>query len=295
MKNVIISGAIGVIFMVGGFAVGMKFMPKPPASAAGTSAATPGAATAASAPDPISIEALKKTSDSMMTLNKALEEREQKVAAREQAAKAREDELDAERAALNSSHEKFKTLFAEFQSRLQLVDASQVDQLQKQAALYEAMGSDQAIEMIKAMDDPAMTRLFSVMDTKPLSKLVGDWKTKYPADIPRLLQALNGMAQVLPKDKIALDDSGPSPDSNASGSTPPPANPAPAAPAADAPSPAPASSDAQPAPASSPDGASVPVPTPAPATDSTAPSDSAPALPQPPDPNPGRVSTATTN
>jgi hypothetical protein len=289
MKNLMIAGAVGTLFMAGGFVGGMKFMPKPPVPAPGTTVA--GVAAATPAPEPISIEALKRTSESMMNLNQALQEREQKVALREQAVKAREDEMDAERAALNNSHDKFKTLFAEFQSRLQLVEASQADELQKQAALYTSMDGDQAVEMIRAMDDPAVTRLFSVIDTKPLSKLVGSWKTKYPVDIPRLLHVLDGMAQVLPKDKMALSDTSVAPDST---STAAPSSPD-AAPAPDAPAPAPDATT--PAAPTTPD-PTAPAPDSAvPANDSTNPNDStpAPAQPQPPEHKTDRVSTATTN
>ena len=39
------------------------------------------------------------------------------------------------------------------------------------------------------------------METKPLAKLVGAWRTKYPDDAPRLLRTLTNSAQVMPKDQ----------------------------------------------------------------------------------------------
>jgi hypothetical protein len=140
--------------------------------------------------------------------------------------------------------------------------------------------------MLKAMDDPQLIRLFSVMDTKPLAKLIADWKTKYPSDIPRLLHTLDGMAQVMPKDKIALSDvSSPSPVS----STPSPdQQPDSASPAAPSDSTAPTDSP-------NPD-ATAPMPNPD-STPPAAPTDSAtpPPLAPPADPKPAQVSTAASN
>jgi hypothetical protein len=260
--------------MAGGFAAGFKMMPKPKAApvvvAQPTSVTPPGAAVPVPTPNAISLDTLKKTSESMMSLNLALEDREKRVTERETAVKEKEDELVAERSALDASHEKFKALFNDFQSRLQLVEASQLAQLQKQADLYNAMGPDQSIELIRTMDDNAMTRLFSVMDTKPLAKLVSAWKTKYPEDSQRLLRTLTNTAHVMDKDKMALNDplsanSGPADTSAPDATTP-------------APTPAPVP-DAT-APAAAPDSAA---PAPVPAPDSTTP-DSAPApLAPPPD------------
>ncbi len=140
------------------------------------------------------METLKKTSESMMALNLALADREKRVAAREAKLQEEEEELADERATLDASHEKFKALFNDFQNRLELVEANQQEQLQKQVDLYNAMGPDQAIEMIRAMDDATVTRLFSVMDTKPLAKLMTAWKTKYPDDAARLLRTLANTA-----------------------------------------------------------------------------------------------------
>jgi hypothetical protein len=269
MKNALIAGVVGLLFMAGGFAVGFKMMPKPktppaPPVVAATTMTPPGAAVPMPTPDAISMDTLKKSSESMLSLNLALAQREKQVAAREAKVKEREDELTAERAALDSSHEKFKTLFNDFQGRLQLVEANQLQQLQKQAEFYDAMGPDQSIELIRTMDDNAITRLFSVMDTKPLAKLVSAWKTKYPDDANRLLRALNNTAQVMDKDKMALND---------------PLNTAPAATDSPAPVPAPTSQPDSSAPAPDSSG---------PAPDSAAPADPAPTNPAPtPPPDPG--------
>ena len=276
MKNALISGIIGLLFMAGGFAVGFKMMPKPKAApvvaAPPASVTPPGAAVPVPTPNAISMDTLKKTSESMMALNLALSDREKRVAAREAAVKEKEDELTAERAALDASHEKFKALFNDFQSRLQLVEANQMEQLQKQADLYNAMGPDQSIELIRTMDDDAMTRLFSVMDTKPLAKLVSAWKTKYPEDSQRLLRTLTNTAQVMDKDKMALNDP-------LSSNPLPPDTSAPAsAPDAPAPSATPAPDATAPAPA--PDATAPAV---APAPDSTTPSSAPAPLAPPPD------------
>ena len=189
MKNALITGILGLIFMAGGFAVGFKMMPVPKpivvAPPPPTEVTPAGAAVPVPAPDAISMDTLKKTSQSMMDLNLALADREKRVTEREAKLQQEESEMAAERVAMDSSHEKFKAMFNDFQSRLELVEANQQEQLQKQAELYYAMGPDQAIEMIRAMDDSMVTRLFSVMDTKPLAKLVTAWKTKYPDEIGR--------------------------------------------------------------------------------------------------------------
>jgi hypothetical protein len=283
MKNALISGLIGLLFMAGGFAVGFKMMPKPKAApvvvAPPTTVTPPGAAVPVPAPDAISMDTLKKTSESMMALNLALADREKRVAEREAAVKEKEDELVAERTALDASHEKFKALFNDFQSRLQLVEASQQEQLQKQADLYSAMGPAQSIELIRTMDDNAMTRLFSVMDTKPLAKLVSAWKTKYPEDSPRLLRTLTNTAQVMDKDKMALND--PLSGNAAPVDTSAPA-PAPEAPAPDAPAPAaaPPTDSAAPAPDSTtPNTAPAPLAPPADAPSPANPPSAAPASP----------------
>jgi len=294
MKNLAIAGVIGLAFMTGGFWFGMRLMPLPPSRAKEAPVHAPSAQ--ASAPDPISLEALKKTSQTMMSLNLALQAREQKVTAREQKAKEREDELDAERAALDRSHEKFKLLFGEFQQRLQLVEANQLDQLQKQAALYGAMGTTQSIELVRAMDDASMTRLFSVMDVKPLAKLVAEWKTKYPDDAPRLLRALDGMAQVMPKEKIALSNSTTASDSGSPGPSAPSASQTPDASAPDSTATPPSNSAATDAPPpSAPTPAPAPDPSSAPASLAPAVSTPAPNSTPPPDSTPAPISTAANN
>jgi hypothetical protein len=295
MKNLLIAGVVGLAFMTGGFWFGLRLAPLPPpqskdAPALAQSPAVP-------KPDPISVETLRKTSETMMTLNQALQAREQTVAAREQKVKEQEDELGAEREALDRSHEKFKALFEEFQQRLQLVEANQLDQLQKQAALYEGMSVDQAIDLIRVMDDASITRLFSVMDTKPLSKLVAQWKSKYPQDGPRLVATLDGMAQVMPKEKIALSDPTTIPVPDSTGSPAPAANPAPD-PSTPDPTATPPAADpnaATPAPASTP--APDPSAAPTPASTPPAVSTPAPSLTPPPDTTspPAPVSTAAAN
>ena len=236
MKNLLISGLIGTAVMAGGFYLGMRLAPTPPAKAAPIQTASAPAGTETPAPDAISLDTLRKTSETMMSVSQALDAREKSVAEREQKVKLKEDEIEAERAALDRTHEKFKLLFAEFQQRLQLVEASQLDQLQKQSALYTSMNIDQSIDMIRAMDDPAISRLFSVMDTKPLAKLVSAWKAKYPDDAQRLLKALDGMSRVLPKEEVALNDN-PAPSGVGPSDSSTPETPAPATPGADSPTP----------------------------------------------------------
>jgi hypothetical protein len=296
MKNLIVATIIGLLFMVGGFGVGMKLAPTPPPKSKATAQAQ---ATAKSAPEAISIDTLRQTSETMMSLSQALQDREQKVAAREEKVKEKEDELAAERGALDRSHEKFKALFDEFQQRLILVEANQTEQLQKEADVYSAMGTDQSIELIRAMDDPAMIRLFSVMDTKPLGKLVAQWKTKYPDDVPRLLHALDSMAQVMPKEKIALTD----PPTTADSSSPDSSAPA-TAPTADAPAPDPTATPPTDPNATASTPASAPAPDPSsdqtPASATPADSSSTPSLAPPPDasqpaPPPAPVSTTASN
>jgi len=264
MKNIIIAAVVGLLFMSGGFYFGLKLKPLPAPKAAPAPVAEVKQPLIPPPGSPITLELLRKTSQTMMSLNDALQAREQKVAEREARVQQREDELAAERGDLDRSHAKFKQLYAEFQSRLNLVEANQVAQLQKQADLYSAMGTTQSIELIRTMEDDEMIRLFSVMDTKPLAKLIADWKTKYPQDVPRLLHNLDGMAQVMPKEKIVLADS------------PPDAGPV-AAPAMSPPSPDPSSPDpaaATPTPQAS--GETAPT-GPAPTSDPASPANPAPA------------------
>ncbi len=271
MKNAIIGGVVGLLFMCGGFFFGLKLkpLPAPPAPVVAAAAPVVNSKTTVVLPKPgtpITVDVLRKTSESMMTLNDALQAREQAIAVREQKVQQREDELAAERGALDRSHAKFKELYNEFQSRLQLVEQNQMAQVQKQADLYTSMGTTQSIDLIRNLDDSAMIRLFSVMDTKPLGKLISEWKAKYPEDVPRIMHNLDGMGQVMPKDKIALNTDA--------------ATPAPAAPTGASPDTAAPDSNA-PAPTATPD-ASAPAATPAPGADATpapatAPDSSAPA------------------
>ncbi len=179
MKILIVAGVVGLIFMIGGFMFALRLKPLPaPSSKAAPTVAKAAAPVAPPHPDAITIDSLRKTSETMMTLNQALQIREDSVAAREKKVHDREDELAAERGALDRSHAKFKMLYNEFQQRLKLVEENQVEQLQKQAEIYAMMGTTQSIELFRAMDDDSMIRLFSVMDTKPMAKLVAEWKTK---------------------------------------------------------------------------------------------------------------------
>jgi hypothetical protein len=295
MKNAIVGGLVGLLFMGGGFYCGLKLKPLPaPVSAPPISIAVAPSKDVFVPPPgtPITLDTLRKTSESMMKLNEALQAREQAVAERERKVQESEDELAAEREALNRSHERFKELYSEFQSRLQLVEANQVDQVQKQADLYASMGTTQSIDLVRAMDDASMIRIFSVMDTKPLGKLIAEWKTKYPEDTPRLLHNLDGMAQVMPKEKIALSDVEPStpvgprhPAPDAPASTPPDATPAP--PAAPDPSASPPSSSG-----AVPSDTTAPSASPAPSPADAAP---VPSLTPPPDSTAAPVSTATSN
>ncbi len=124
MKNAIVGGIVGLLFMGGGFylALKMKPLPEPPKPAAPVVAPVAVDKSKIYTPppgSPITIDTLRKTSESMMSLNEALQDREKAVALREQNAQHREDELAAERAALDKSHPKFKELYNEFKSRLQ--------------------------------------------------------------------------------------------------------------------------------------------------------------------------------
>jgi flagellar motility protein MotE (MotC chaperone) len=210
IKNIAIGGVVGLLFMSGGFYVGMRFVhvpvPKPALAASTTAKPAPPSR------DAISVDALRKTSESMLDVNQALQAREQAVAAREKKALQREDELDAERAALDRSHEKFHELYGEFKQHLQLVNANETDQLQRQLTIYTTMDPAEAADLIRSLDDGTIVRLFSMMDTKPLAKLVSAWKTKYPGDSARLLTALTQMGRVMPEDKVALSDAAPSAD-----------------------------------------------------------------------------------
>jgi serine/threonine-protein kinase len=147
------------------------------------------------------------------------------------------------------------------------------------------------------MDEPAMTRLFSVMDTKPLSKLVSAWKAKYPNDSQRLLKALDGMGRVLPKDQIALNeppsgsnDSTGAPDSTAPVPAQTPDSPAPAADSNPTATPQTDPNSATPTP-TSPPSLAPPADAPAPADSNSTTASPTP----PPDSTQNPVSTATTN
>jgi flagellar motility protein MotE (MotC chaperone) len=274
IKNLAIGGAVGLLFMVGGFFGGMRFVHVPVPKKIAAVAPTAKAPVAASR-DAISIDALRKTSQNMMDVNQALQARELAVAAREKKAREREDELDAERAALDRSHAKFKELYAQFEQRLQLVTANESDQMQRQMTIYTKMDPAEAADLLRALDDGTIVRFFSIMDTKPLANLVSAWKAKYPADSTRLLTALTQMGTVMPQDKIALSD--PAASAPASGAD---ANATPAPVADDAPASTDASANTPPPDTGAPANASA-TPAASPTGDSTAstPTDSASATP----------------
>ena len=207
IKNLAIGGVVGLLFMSGSFFAGLRFVhvPVPKKAVAATAKAT---ANPAVSRDAIGVEALRKTTEGMMDVTQALQAREQAVAAREKKARERDDELNAESAALDRSHAKFHELYGQFQQRLQLVTANEADQLQRQMAIYTTMDPVQAADLLRSLDDGTIVRLFSIMETKPLAKLVAAWKTKYPGDSTRVLTALTQMGTVMPQDKIALSDSG---------------------------------------------------------------------------------------
>ena len=202
MKNALISGAVGLIFMTGGFFLGMRLAHLPPAAKAGTVA--PVAAIAAAPKPAFSIETLRKTTQSLLEINQALQAREAAVAAREKRAAEQEQELAAERAALDQSHESFQVLYQEFLKRLQLVKGSEAGQWQRQIEIYGSMDSAQVVDLLRVQDDGTVTKLFSLMDPKPLAKLLSGWKARYPADSPRLLAALNGMGRVQTAEQMTL-------------------------------------------------------------------------------------------
>ncbi len=84
MKNMIIAGVVGLLFMVGGFFVGGKLAPKPPAPTPKPVVVTPPAdPTIPPTTGTVTMDAMRKASESMMNLNAALREREQKVTEQE--------------------------------------------------------------------------------------------------------------------------------------------------------------------------------------------------------------------
>jgi hypothetical protein len=215
MKNIIICVLVGLSFLTSGFWVGLRFapMPKKPAPVA-----APAAALAASPLPPkeaFSLDALQRASQNMQSVNDALQAREQAVTAREKAVAQKEDELVAERAALDRVHAHFKQLYAEFQDRLQLVSDTQTGALERQVTIFNSMDPLQSVDLVRSLDDPTVTRLFALMEDKPLAKLVGAWKQKYPMDTVRLLTDLNGIGRVVAKDKIDLPDNPPAADTGA--------------------------------------------------------------------------------
>ena len=271
MKNILIGLVVGMLSMGGGFFFGLHLKPIPAPKKA---VPAPVAAAAPAPHEAFSVDTLRKTSEDMMDVNDALKAREKTVAAREKKARETEDELAAERAALDRSHDKFKALYAQFQGRLQLVEANEQDQLQRQVIVYNAMDPVQAADLVRNLDDGTVIRLFSMMETKPLARLVSAWKTKYPKDAPRLLLAFDGMGRVVPKDKITLPADAPATDS---GTVTAPAVPvtltdsAPAAPAAGPASDAsaPAATDAIAAPGDSTSSPATTAPTPTTASSDT--------------------------
>ncbi len=226
MKNIIIVALVGLSFLTSGFLAGLRFapMPKKPVHVAAVKVA----------PKPVdpkvafSVDSLKRASENMQSINDALQAREQAVAAREKAATQKEDELAAERAALDRLHAQFKTLYGQFQQRLQLVTDTETGALQRQVTIFDAMDPAQAIDLVHSLDDSTITRLFALMEDKPLAKIVSAWKQKYPADTARLLTDLNGIGRVVAKAKIdmpdmppAADTSAPAPPTTTDVSTPP--------------------------------------------------------------------------
>jgi Skp family chaperone for outer membrane proteins len=212
MKNIIIVVLVGLSFLTSGFWIGLRLapMPKKPAPVA----------VAHAAPKPVdpkvafSVDSLKRASENMQSINDALQAREQAVAAREKAAAQKEDELAAERAALDRLHAQFKKLYGEFQQRLQLVTDTETGALERQVTVFNAMDPAQAIDLVRSLDDPTVTRLFALMEDKPLAKIISAWKQKYPADTARLLGDLNGIGRVVAKDKIDLPDMAPAADTS---------------------------------------------------------------------------------
>jgi hypothetical protein len=245
MKNILIAALVGISFLTSGFWIGLRFAPMPK---------KPAPVVARAAPKPVdpkvafSVDSLKRASENMLSINDALKAREQAVAAREKKAAQTEDELAAERAALDRVHAHFQRLYAEFQKRLDLVTDTETGALQRQVTIFGAMDPAQAVDLVRELDDSTVTRLFALMEDKPLAKLASAWKTKYPADSARLLLDLNGMGRVMARDKVDLPDAAqdadsttPAPPDSTDVSTPGSAAPntdAAAAPAADNPAPA---------------------------------------------------------
>ena len=110
MKNLIIATIIGLLFMAGGFGVGMKLAPK---QVPKIKAPAEAQAAGKTAPEAISIDTLRKTSETMMSLNQALQDREQKVA---EQAKIRAHQ-DEQRRAIAQGEEKIQSLLAALKGR----------------------------------------------------------------------------------------------------------------------------------------------------------------------------------
>jgi len=79
MKNAIIGGVVGLLFMCGGFFFGLKLkplpVPKPPVVVAAPAPEPKDKVVMPKPGSPITIDALRKTSESMMSLNEALQDR----------------------------------------------------------------------------------------------------------------------------------------------------------------------------------------------------------------------------
>ena len=156
MKAAIIAAVLGLLFMIGGFSAGMFLAPH-------VAVPTPPVVHAPTAPSPaydnrpktsaITPEALRKTSDDLFALNQTLQSKKVELDDFERKLKERSEELKEERAALDRSHKKLSGLFALLQQRLDLVEAKQMDQVQKQVDLFQSMDMPQAIDLMRAMDD----------------------------------------------------------------------------------------------------------------------------------------------
>jgi hypothetical protein len=92
MKNLLISGVVGLLFISGGFFLGFRLVPKPAPKPVAASHAV--AAAVPVPPKPaFSIDTLKAATDGLCDLNQAIQAREQAVTAREQKAAQLEQEL----------------------------------------------------------------------------------------------------------------------------------------------------------------------------------------------------------
>jgi flagellar motility protein MotE (MotC chaperone) len=134
----------------------------------------------------LSQESLEKISQELAQWSNELKKREKNLIALDEDLVRREKLLAAEQEALIKRRESLAGLQKKLEERIITVQKTETESYTKLALFYSTMKPDTTLEILRAMKDDDVAKMFAFMPEKTRLKLMNAWSGKYPQELARV-------------------------------------------------------------------------------------------------------------